>query len=155
MKNGSAVSIEGLKELEQTFLKELPIATGKAALRRVGKKALQPVADQARANVRKRSGDLEASIDVSTKLSKRQAALQRKLGNSKTAVNLFVGGGALPHAHLEEFGTYKQAPHPWMRPAWEAKKSGVLKDITEGLGTELEKATARFRKRQAKKAAAR
>lgn len=146
------VTVDGLKELEKT-LAELPRATGKAALRRVGKRALEPVAEAARGGVTRITGQLADSIAVSTNLSKRQKSLQRRMSNSASAVMVYVGGGKVPHAHLYEFGSSTQPPQPFLRPAWEANKTRVLKSVADQLGEELQKTVARYRKRLAKKAA--
>lgn len=66
-----------------------------------------------------------------------------------STVEMFIGAGQLPHAHLIEFGSAKNAPQPYLRPAWDAGKDKLLGDLKEILGTEIEKAAAR----QAKKAA--
>lgn len=140
------IRIDGLRELEHA-LKQLPKATGKSVLRRILKKRAKPIADDAKALVPRDEGDLQESIGVSTKLSKRQAKLHRKQG--RDAVEVFVGAGALPQAHLVEFGSEHNQPKPYMRPAWDANKSSVLDDIGKDLGKEIQKAAIRLAKRKA------
>ena len=58
--------IEGLRELEAQ-LERLKPATGKAALRRAGIKAMKPMADLARRFAPEKTGELKGSIMVSAK----------------------------------------------------------------------------------------
>lgn len=143
------VKVEGLRELE-TALKQLPNATAKNVLRRVLRARAEPVADAARRLVKKRTGQLEESIDVSTTLSRRQKTLHQKGG--KSDVEVFVGAGALPQAHMEEFGGAHNDPHPFMRPAWDAEKQGVLDGLKADLWAEIEKAAARLARKAARAA---
>jgi HK97 gp10 family phage protein len=150
------VRVDGLRELERA-LAELPKATGKNVLRRVLLKRGQPVADamQAMAPDDPRTGgkDLKSSIGVSTKLSKRQAGLHRKMfANDKAAVEVFVGAGALPQAHLQEFGTAHHGPQPFARPAWDAGKGPLLDGLKDDIWAEIKKAAERLAKKQAKAA---
>lgn len=143
--------IEGFEALEQQ-LKEISQSQGKAAVRKSLKKAAKPVADAARgtAAFHDKTGKLRKSIAVSTRLSRRQAALQRRAGRDDVMV--FVGPGGA-HGHLIEFGT---KPHinkgkfagtknpgtrtrPFMRPAWEAHKDQSLKILIEELWKNIER----------------
>jgi HK97 gp10 family phage protein len=144
------IHVEGLAELEAK-LRELPDATAKNVLRRVGRKRLQPVADRARELVPVHQGDLRDSIGVSTKLSRRQRSKHRKDGPDD--VEVFAGAGPHPQAHLQEFGTEHHGPQPFMRPAWDAEKDGVLAGIKTDLSDEIEKAAKRLARRAAKAAA--
>ena len=144
------VKVEGLREL-QTALRELPNATAKNVMRRVLKNRAQPIADAARARVPVAHGDLKNSIAVSTKLSRRQRGKHRK--TDKNDIEMFVGPGTHPQAHMQEFGTFKEPAQPFMRPAWDAEKMGVLDGIKDDLWTEIEKAANRLAKKAAKAAA--
>lgn len=154
------VKIEGLRELDAA-LGELPKTTAKAVLRKVGLKALQPVADDARAlapdDPETGGNDLRSSIAVSTKLSPRQARLARsavKKGEAdKSFVEVYAGAGPLPYAHLQEFGTVNHAAQAFMRPAWDQNKMKVLESVKDGLWGEIEKAAKRLAKKQARMAA--
>ncbi len=112
--------IEGLKELDKA-LGELPRATGKNVLRRVARKALEPIIESAKTKVHVRSGRLRDSLAVSTKLSRRQKSLHKKLvRGDKSSVEMFAGAGAhsfVPQGIIEEFGGKFQTPHPFLRPA--------------------------------------
>lgn len=153
----TTVKIEGLRELEKA-LAELPKATGKNVLRRVLLKRGQPLADamEAKAPDDPATGgmDLKTSIGVSTKLSKRQAGLHRKMfKDDKASVEVFVGAGPVPHAHLQEFGTINHGPQPFARPAWDSGKGPLLAGLKDDLWSEVEKAAKRLAKKQARLAA--
>lgn len=160
------VRVEGLRELEAA-LKDLSKATGKSVLRRVLLKRAEPVAAAARAMAPDDPDtggyDLRKSITVGTKLSRRQASLNRAAtgggarmtaegfrSDPKNSVEVFVGAGPVPHAHLQEFGTVNHGPQPFMRPAWDANKNGVLAGLKDDLWAEIEKAAKRLAKKAAK-----
>lgn len=143
------VKIEGLKEV-QAALHELPKATAKNVMRRVLKERGKPIADAAQSRVPVDQGDLKRSIVVSTKLTRRQRGKHKKFGPND--VEVFVGPGAHPQAHMQEFGTSKEPAQPYMRPAWDQERMNVLEGIREDLWAEIEKAVAR-RARKAAKAA--
>lgn len=140
--------VKGLRELEKA-LAELPRATGKNTLRRVLRNRAKPIADDYRSRVRVDQGALRDGIGVSTKLTKRQRALHRKQ-TSKAAVEMFIGAPGLPQAITEEFGTVNQAPHPGLRPAWDAGKQKLLDGFAEDLWTEISKSAARLARKAAK-----
>ena len=144
----STQRVEGLRELEKA-LAELPKATGKNTLRRVFRNRAKPIADNYRSRVRVDQGDLRDGIGVSTKLTKRQRALHRKQG-SKAAVEMFIGAPGLPQAITEEFGTIDQAPHPGLRPAWDAGKQRLLDAFAKDLWMEIEKSAQRLARKAAK-----
>ncbi|KFB10335.1 HK97-gp10 family putative phage morphogenesis protein [Nitratireductor basaltis] len=150
------VSVDGLRELEKA-LEELPKATGKNVLRRVLRKAAEPIADDMRAKAPDdpvtQGNDLRSSIGIGTKLGKRQGKLHRKMfKNDKAAVEMFVGAGVIPHSHLQEFGSTIHGPQPFARPAWDANKNHALNIVAKELGTEITKAAERLARKQAKAA---
>lgn len=147
------VRVSGLKELDKA-LSELPKATAKSVLRRIAIRSLAPVIATAKTLVPVDDGDLRDSLKVTTKLSKRQQRIQRKaVAEGKAFVEMFAGAAALPHAHLVEFGTEKMAAQPFLRPAWDQNKAGVLEFIATELGDEITKAAGRVAKRKARLAA--
>lgn len=152
MAKGS-VRIDGLKELDEA-LAQLPRATSKNVLRRIGIRSLAPVISAAKANVPVYRGDLKESLKVTTKLSKRQQRENAKaVADGKASVQLYAGAAALPHAHLVEFGTATMPPQPFMRPAWDSNKDEVLAIIKNELGDEITKAAARLARKAARLAA--
>lgn len=140
------VQIEGLAELQES-LRELPDATSRNVLRRVAKELLTPIADRARQLAPINDGKLRASIVVGDKLSRRQKSQFQRVDPSD--VVMFVGAGALPQAHMMEFGTVDVTPRPFLRPAWDAGKNAVTEGLKDALWKQIEKAA----KRQARKAA--
>ena len=147
--------VEGLKELDKA-LGQLPRATGKNVLRRVARKALEPIITDAKGKVHVLSGRLRDSLAVSTKLSRRQKALHKKLvRGDRSSIEMFAGAGAhlfVPQAIMEEFGTVKRGPHPFLRPAWDGGKMRVLNDIKKDLWAEIKKAADRVARKKARAA---
>lgn len=140
------VHVEGLRELERA-LAELPKATGKAVLRRVAKAALEPVDKDWRARAPVKEGHLNTSGGVGTKLTRRQAKLARK--ETKSSIEMYAGPND-PAAIQDEFGNVHQAAQPFLRPAWDANKAGVLDHVAGELGNEIERAATRLAKKRAK-----
>lgn len=148
----TTVKIEGLKELDKA-LGELPRATGKNVLRRVIRDAAEPMAQAARAAAPWDEGHLRESIDVGSRLSRRQAGMHRKMfASDRASVEMFVGPGPHPQGHLREFGGDGNRPHPYMRPAWDAHKRPVLDAIANSLWYEIDKAAQRLARKQARQA---
>lgn len=154
------VKLDGFRELEKA-LAEVPKATGKSVLRRVGKGALEPMAQQAVGNAPIDEGDLRASIAVSEKRTPRaRTRTARQLIGGKwrsgptTSIDIAMGPaggrGALHYATFVEFGTVDTAAHPFMRPAWEAGKMRALDYVKSNLKTEIDKAAARHARKLAK-----
>ena len=129
----------------EAALSELSRAVGKAVIRRALISAGQPMARVARANAPKGPDlYLSESIDVSTKLSKRQASLHRKMfKDDRAAVEVFVGAGPDPAAHNQEFGNVLHPPQPFMRPAWDAEKMPTLDRLKVEMWDEIGKAAER------------
>ncbi|MDP2358016.1 MAG: HK97 gp10 family phage protein [Beijerinckiaceae bacterium] len=178
MKMGLGIS--GFKELDAA-LGELPKATARNALRRVLVMAGQPIAESARQmapdDPKTFAGDLRRSITVSASLknkvgSSEYAAVMRGGGTKGEARAALIdarraaSGGSFAvvyvgpsgkrwgsMGHLPEFGTSKMAAQPYLRPAFDARSSEALNIIRTQLKDQIEKAAARYAKRQARKAA--
>ena len=153
------MKVVGLKELDAA-LGEIGKAAAKAVLKRVGLKALEPVADAARSiapdDPETQGNDLRTSIGVGSKLSRNQAREKKsaiKAGEEKFFVEVYAGAGPLPQAHLQEFGAKGDPPQPFMRPAWDGNKTRVLDTIKSDLGAEIMKTAKRQAARRAKLAA--
>lgn len=150
------VKLQGFSELEDE-LEKLSKATGKGALRRALKKAAQPLADLMR-QMAPRGHDGEGripmadTIAVSTKLSRRQAGLHRRMfRDDRAAVEMFVGPGPDPAAWNQEFGNINHGPQSFARPAWDSDRDALLKRLGDELWTEVQKTVARAEKRAAAK----
>ncbi len=154
---GQKFRIEGLKELDKA-LGQLPRATGKNVLRRVARKALEPIIEDAKGKVHVIEGKLKGSLAVSTKLSFTQKALHKNMFPSeKSSVEVFAGAGPhnfVPQAIWEEFGVTRRGkrfgPHPFLRPAWDAGKMRALNNVKRDLWAEIKKAADRVARKKAR-----
>lgn len=130
-------------------------ASGKAVIRRVLDKALQPMAETARQlapdDPATPTNDLKASITVGGKLTARQAKLARKDQN-KALVTRYMGTADVAGIQ-NEFGNSHQAPQPFMRPALEQHKQDTIDIVGKEMGPEIVNTAARLAKRRAAKAA--
>lgn len=146
----ATVDLVGFDGLEQQ-LEKLSQAAGKGVVRRSLKKAAEPLADLMRVYAPEGEGELIASIGVSTRLSKRQKRLHRKMfRDDRASVEMFVGAGAVPQAVTTEFGTYIMAAQPWARPAWDSEQMQVLNRLGDHLWQEVEKSVLRAERRAAR-----
>jgi len=145
------VKVEGLRDLEAA-LDDLSKSAGKGALRRALRTAAQPMADLAQSLApRGDTQTLAPSIAVSTKLSKRQAGLHRRMfRNERAAVEMFVGAGPLPSAHTQEFGTQHHRAQPFMRPAWDQDHRAMLDRLGKEMRAEIDKAIQRAQRKAAR-----
>lgn len=147
--------VEGLKELDKA-LEQLSKSAGKGVLRRSLKKSAEPLAELMRLLAPTgdtASDDLADSIAVSTKLSKRQAGMHRKMfGSSRAAVEMFVGPGPDPAAWNQEFGNINHGPQSFARPAWEQDQRALLNRLSKQLWIELDKSIQRAARKAARQA---
>lgn len=159
--------VEGLKDLEKN-LRKLSHATQRNVLRRVGKNALTPVIDEAEGNAPELSGALKSGALVTTKRprgvksenanrfrrAKRFGAstsLARTYANgSSEPVTIYGGFGMHPQAMQQELGNENHAPQPFLRPAWDKGKSGVLAAVKRGLKIEIDKSLKRLAAKRAR-----
>lgn len=155
MAKGFTVKVEGLKEVEKA-LSELPKATGRNVMRRVAVERLKPMAEDAQSRARgiQWSGDLAESITVSTQLAGYARRLNRRSKSEAEAHMGPAGRGkaAPPQGSLQEFGTKNHPPQPFMRPAWDAHKNGLLPGLADDLWAEIKKATDRIARKASRKA---
>jgi HK97 gp10 family phage protein len=144
------VRLTGFRELERA-LKELPKATGKNVLRRVGKAAMEPMADSAAAKAPHAEGRLAFSIVVSEKRTRR---VRGKLA-SRAGIQMAMGPstglpGVLNYAAFVEFGKINTPAQPYMRPAWDQGAELMLQHVKDNLGSEISKAAGKLAKKRAK-----
>lgn len=144
------IKLEGFKELDAA-LSELSRSVGKAVLRRAGLSAAEPMARAMRQLAPKDEYDLSESISASTKLTGRQRSLHRKMfRDDRDAVEIFVGPGPDPAAHLQEFGTSRFPPQPFARPAFDQEWRGFIDGARFEIAFEIEKAVARAQRKALK-----
>lgn len=141
MARGPTIKIEGLRDVERA-LGELPKATGKNVLRRVGRARLEPVAEGMRELVPVAQADLKDSIAVTTKNPRRH--------RRESAVEVHAGPGRHPQGHLQEFGTQHHGPQPFARPAWDREKGNLLPGLADALWEEINKAAQRAARKAAR-----
>lgn len=123
-------------------------ATQKNVLTRTLKKAAAPIDDMASSLAPRDTGKLEISIVTGTQLTRRQKSSAYKAG--KLGVAEVHVGTKLSRGLFQEFGTFKMRPHPFMRPAWDAKQGEALRIISTELWTEIKKAADRAARKRAK-----
>ena len=138
--------IEGLKELAQALREELPKATATNIQKRALMRAAEPIERDAKQNAPYKTGLLKEKIDIGSKLSPRQKGQHKK----ESKVEVFVGPPSMARGIVAEFGSVKQAPHPFMRPAWDANKRTAFDTIKEILTEEIEKARQRILRKTAR-----
>lgn len=162
------VKVEGLKEVQKA-LEELPRATQKNVMKRVLMERAKPIAAMAESMVPVDQGTLKKSIKVFARsgsegkkafakamrggASRKQAGQAARTANSAAATQQVVYVSTtrqLPHAHMQEFGTSKMAPNPYMRPAWDKHEPDMLKGLADDLWSEIRKAAARRAKKAAR-----
>ncbi|RYE43612.1 MAG: HK97 gp10 family phage protein [Hyphomicrobiales bacterium] len=174
------VKVEGLKQFDAS-LGELSKGAARGVLRRVLRKAGQPMADMASAlapdDPETGAPDLHTSIIVSDRVrntvgNKEFSDVLASGGSTGEAVaamrdarraakgegsfaEVFVGPAAgskraAIKAIAQEFGSVNHPPHPYMRPAWDAKSGEALDTITREMGGEIDKAAARAARRAAR-----
>lgn len=141
------VKVEGLKALDAA-LAELPKSTAKATLRRTAIKALQPFDKAWRQKAPRLTGHLEESGGVGTKLTTRQARLNRKR-DDKSFVEVYAGPND-PAAVPQEFGTVDQPAQPFARPAWDETQTEVFAIVTTDLAGEIDKSAQRLARKAAR-----
>jgi HK97 gp10 family phage protein len=144
------LKLQGFADLDKA-LEELSKAAGKGVLRRSLKKAAEPMAELARSMAPVGdTGNLAGSVAYGTKLTKRQAALHRKMfRDDKASVEGFVGAND-PAAVQMEFGNINHGPQPFMRPAFDQDAMPLLDRLGKELAAEVEKSVTRARRKAAR-----
>lgn len=167
------VQLEGWRELEAA-LADLGKSLGKGVLRRVGIRALTPMAEDARAKAPNDPETPESIAETIIVTTRRPAgaksAAQRAFGAVRAAgggvaegraaakaaggaVEVFMGPNRDPKAVQQEFGNSRHGPQPFMRPAFAAGAQDALDAVAGDLGAEIEKTAQRRAARLARAAA--
>ncbi len=158
MATRGTVKTTGFKELNQA-LAELKTSTGTGVLRRSGLKAMQPMADLAARlapnDPKTPPLDLATSIIVSAKARTGRSGLEDI--ERGTRANIHMGPAfdlpRYPRAVVMEFGSFKDQPQPYMRPAFEQDGAAVVDRPAPLLRAEIDKTVARAAARAAAVAA--
>lgn len=114
---GVDFSMTGDKALDRN-LRQLIRNVSDETLENALLKAAAPLVSTIKVRTHSKSGALRRSVNASTELSPRQKSLHSPID----PVEVFVGYGPLPYAHMYEFGTSHQRAFPTLRPAWEQGK---------------------------------
>ena len=146
-----SLRLEGLAEVQTALRELLPDRTARNVMKRVLTKQAKLVMTSAQEKAAVRTQQLRKSIKVG-KLSARQRAQHRRVDPND--VEVFVGAGVLPQAHLIEYGSSKITAQPFMRPAWDENKTKIVESIKADMWEEIRKAAERAARKAAKRAAA-
>lgn len=144
------VHVEGLDEVQEALRSALPDRTARNVMKRVLTKRGKITVARAQAMAPRHTGRLRISIDAGKRLGRRQRRENRPVDPSD--VEVFIAAGPLPWAHMMEYGTEKDRPQPFLRPAWDATRMTVLAGVKTDMIMEIEKAVARAAKKAAKSA---
>lgn len=120
------IRIEGDKEIARN-LQAMGRALTRKTLKPIMRENLQPMAEDMRAHAARGTGELADSVRVTDRLSKTQRSKLERIA----PVEMYVGPGPLPQAIQEEFGNLRQAPRPFIRPAFQNGADKALKGIAE------------------------
>lgn len=131
------IVVEGLEDLGRALRELFPPSKAAKIMDTILRRRAQPIADQAASSAPVRTGKLRRSIHVSNRLSKRQKSLHKKVDPAD--VEVFAGAAALDQSSLSEYGTSRQAPHPYMRPAWDSARAGLLNNLAQDIWNEIVK----------------
>ena len=152
---GTGLKLSGFKELDDA-LGRLSKSTGTRVLQRAGMNAMRRM--QARAetlapdDIKTPAPDLHRSIALSTKARVGMGGVSDMEKGNRAVV--YVGPAFdLPRyarAMVVEFGSYKMAAKPYMRPAFHQTGQAVLDDVAALIRVEIDKVVARAAKRAAK-----
>lgn len=132
--------VEGLRELTETLLRDLPESVGRNSIRRTLRKRAKPVLEAWQGKAPKGEGHYAKSLTIGTRLTPRQAREARQDGKHFAEIHI---GTSDPAGQQQEFGNINHPAQPSGRPAWEQTKDGVLAGIGEDFRADLEKAAAR------------
>lgn len=146
------VRTEGFRELDEA-LGQLNKATAKNVLRRAAIEALEPMRAKAEERAPVLSGQLQTHVLVSPRQKSGRAL--RRFREAKDTVVMFLGPSrnATVQGQMQEFGTRRHPPQPFMRPAWDAEKDEVVPRLAAALEPQIEKAAARAARKAARLAA--
>lgn len=140
---GPPFRMTGQRELYAKFA-QLPKATQRNVLLRTLKEAIAPLAAAVTAKVPYLTGTLEEHqfTGETRQLTRRQKRMEQRADRGQF-VALVHFGTADPAGMMNEFGNAHQAPQPYFRQEWEARKVGLITTIGEILGPQIEAAAAR------------
>lgn len=139
------VSVAGLAETKAA-MQSLTKATGRRQMRDALLAAGEITAKAARALAPVDEGWLREGINVSTMLTRTQAAMHVK----RSEVEVFIGPKGSSKSIVQEFGSVDQPPQSYMRPAWDMTHRAVLDRVADEVMVRVDAAIARAAKKAAR-----
>lgn len=142
--------VTGLRDLERVLL-NLPRSTAKGVVRRAMRKSAEPLRERAARlapdNPYTPPLDLNTSIAIGNSYRGGGRGGARREGPREVTIYIGPTREGYPQAIMMEFGTFKDRPQPYMRPAWEDEQMPMLERFADLMGSELDKTIARVRRR--------
>ena len=105
------------------------------------------------ARIKNKVGNAEYSAAMKAGLGKAAAraallAARSAYAGQGSVAEVYIGParghGVIRYAHIVEFGSVHQSPHPYMRPAWDSQKARAFEIIKSELGNEIIQAARRI-----------
>jgi HK97 gp10 family phage protein len=149
------IQVEGLKELEDALRGIDRETTRRSLVRRVLKKALEPMAETAVRlapdDTRTTEPDLRTSIKISRFQRTGRASQARQ--EAEDWVDMYMGPTkeGYPQAVMQEFGAKQHPAQPYMRPAWDRHKVSTVALVKVQLADKLKKAAKRQARMRARR----
>lgn len=124
----------GFVELTDDLMKLAAGLTG-ASVGEALRAGAEPVLEQAKANIRVRSGDLVKSLTIGS-------VKTRRGGGKYITIGAHKGSPAQEYAGPVEFGhggPHPAGPHPYLRPAYDAKQDEAYSLIRQSIKQAIDK----------------
>jgi len=135
-----SLDVRGGKELQEDFARManlLRSGEGEGAVSRMLEAAAQPILEQmvhnASSDPRPRSGNLRGALRIK-KASRRRGA--------RVTIGVHAAEGGVPYANPVEFGhggPHPAPPHPFVRPAFDAKAEEAYEELKKLLNEALDR----------------
>jgi HK97 gp10 family phage protein len=151
------MQLKGLEALKRQ-LDQLPDQLAVKVLAKAARKAFMPVIEAARSAAPVKRGVLRDAIKITVKKPSKgdplvvvglriggaRAKADGRVLTKKQARSLQAVGGEIDNParrwHFAEFGTAFAAAHPFIRPAWDANKIGMIETLKTELSKEIKRA---------------
>ncbi|MFS1539315.1 MAG: HK97-gp10 family putative phage morphogenesis protein [Candidatus Phlomobacter fragariae] len=130
------LEVKGLRELEYELNKLGEEITTKI-LRKAGREVMKPVLDDMKAHV---GFDVTSQREHMRESIKIRTTDRMNEENTQTVMTVRVGPSKkhVMKARAQEFGTVKQIPHPFIRPALDFNRQFVLNTLAEQIRASIE-----------------
>lgn len=128
------IETAGFLELSDDLMKMAAGLTG-ASINAALRAGAEPVLNQAKANINSRSGNLARSLTIGS-------VKTRKDGGKYITIGAHKGSPAQVYAGPVEFGhggPHPAGPHPYLRPAYDAKQDEAYSLIRQSIKQAIDK----------------